>query len=72
MSGDLVGAADVLGEIGARPEEAFTRLRAAEALDEAGKRAEADAQMQNALAFYRSVDATAYIEEAEQLFAASA
>ncbi|HEY7004424.1 MAG TPA: adenylate/guanylate cyclase domain-containing protein [Gaiellaceae bacterium] len=70
--GDLVGAADVLGEIGALPEEALTRLRAAEALAEAGRRAEADAQLEQALAFYRSVGASVYIQEAEALDAASA
>jgi class 3 adenylate cyclase/tetratricopeptide (TPR) repeat protein len=65
-------AADMLGEIGSRPEEAFVRLRAAEALVEAGRRAEADAELERALTFYRSVGATAYIREAESLFAASA
>jgi hypothetical protein len=53
-------------------DEAFLRLRAAEALVEAGRRAEADAQLQRALAFYRSVGATAYIRAAEGMFAASA
>jgi class 3 adenylate cyclase/tetratricopeptide (TPR) repeat protein len=71
-SGELEKAAAVLGEIGAAPDDAFVRLRAAEALVQAGRRAEADAQLQQALAFYRSVGATAYIREAESLFAASA
>jgi hypothetical protein len=62
----------MLGEMGALPEEAFVRLRSAEALVEAGRRADADVQLDRALAFYRSVDATAYIREAEALFAASA
>ena len=61
-----------LGEMGARPDEAFVRLRAAEALVEAGRRAEANVQVERALAFYRSVGATAYVREAEALFAASA
>jgi hypothetical protein len=65
-------AAEIFGAMGAVPEEAFARLRAAEALVQAGRRAEADAQLQQALAFYRSVGATAYIREAEGLFAASA
>jgi class 3 adenylate cyclase/tetratricopeptide (TPR) repeat protein len=65
-------AADTLGDMGSRPEEAFVRLRAAEALVGAGRRAEADVQLERALAFYRSVGATAYIREAEGLFAASA
>ena len=38
----------------------------------AGRRAEADVQLERALAFYRSVGATAYVREAEALFAASA
>ena len=65
-------AADTLGEMGSRPDEAFVRLRAAEALVEAGRRAEANVQLERALAFYRSVGATAYVREAEALFAASA
>ena len=65
-------AAGILAEIGAVADEALLRLRAAEALVEAGRRAEADAQLQRALAFYRSVGATAYIREAEGMFAASA
>ena len=48
------------------------RLRRAEMLVAAGRRAEADAELQASLAFYRSVGATRYIREAEALFAASA
>ena len=70
--GKFEEAADVLGDMGALPEEAYARLRAAEALVEEGRRQEADAQLQRALVFYRSVGATAYIDEAEELFAASA
>ena len=47
-------------------------LRAAELLVSSGQRAEADAHLQSALAFYRSVDATWYIRQAETLLAASA
>jgi tetratricopeptide (TPR) repeat protein len=71
-SDEFSEAADTLGEIGSRPDEAFVRLRAAEALVEAGRRAEANVQLERALAFYRSVGATAYVREAEALFAASA
>jgi class 3 adenylate cyclase/tetratricopeptide (TPR) repeat protein len=71
-SGAFEEAADVYAEIGSVPDEAFARLRAAEALVAAGRRPEADAQLQQALAFYRSVGATAYIREAESLFAESA
>ena len=37
-----------------------------------GRRAEADVQLQKALAFYRSVGATRYIREGEALLAATA
>ena len=52
--------------------ESLARLRAAEGLAAAGRRAEADAQLQRALAFFRSVGATRYIREGEALLAASA
>jgi tetratricopeptide (TPR) repeat protein len=71
-AGAFEEAADLYAEIGAVPDEAFARLRAAEALVDAGRRVDADAQLQRALAFYRSVGATPYIREAESLFAASA
>jgi hypothetical protein len=58
--------------MGAVADEALLRLRAAEALVEAGRRPEADVHLQRALAFYRSVDAAGYIRQAEELFAASA
>ena len=72
LAGAFEDAADILAGTGAAPHEAFARLRAAEGLVEAGRRAEADAQLQASLAFYRSVGATRYIREAEALFAASA
>jgi class 3 adenylate cyclase/tetratricopeptide (TPR) repeat protein len=71
-AGGFEEAADILAAIGAIPDEAFARLRAAEGLVHAGRRSEADDQLQRALAFYRSVGATAYIREGESLFAASA
>jgi class 3 adenylate cyclase/tetratricopeptide (TPR) repeat protein len=72
VAGAFVEAADVHAEIGAVSDEAFARLRAAEALVDAGRRADADVQLQRALTFYRSVGATAYIRDAEGLLAASA
>jgi hypothetical protein len=72
VAGAFVEAADVHAEIGALSDEAFDRLRAAEALVDAGRRADADVQLQRALTFYRSVSATAYIRDAEDLLAASA
>jgi hypothetical protein len=60
LGGDAASAADLLAEIGHRPAEAYARLRAG------------GAQVQTALAFYRSVGATRYVREAEALLAASA
>jgi class 3 adenylate cyclase/tetratricopeptide (TPR) repeat protein len=71
-AGRFEEAAAIHADIGCIPEEAFARLRAAETLLHAGRRAGADTQLQQALAFYRSVGASAYIREAESLFAASA
>ena len=71
-TGGLVESADLLEEMGATSVEAYVRLRAAEAFVRAGRRGDADVQLQRALAFYRSVGATAYIREAESLLAASA
>jgi class 3 adenylate cyclase/tetratricopeptide (TPR) repeat protein len=71
-AGDLRTAADVFNEIGARVDEAFCRLRAAQQLASEGHRSEADAQLQPALAFFRSVRATRYVREGEALLAASA
>ena len=72
LSGDFRGAADIYAAIGTQPDEAYARLRAAEALVRDGKRAEADAELQPALAFWRSVGATTYVREGEALLAASA
>jgi class 3 adenylate cyclase/tetratricopeptide (TPR) repeat protein len=69
---ELVDAADRLAAIGAPGLEAYARLRAAEGLAGDGRRADADAQLERALAFYRSVRATRYVDEAEGLFAATA
>jgi class 3 adenylate cyclase/tetratricopeptide (TPR) repeat protein len=67
--GDPVGAADVLSAIGAVSSEAYCRLAAARAMVDEG-RAEADAQLGAALAFFRSVGATRYVREGEALLAA--
>jgi class 3 adenylate cyclase/tetratricopeptide (TPR) repeat protein len=72
LQGELLDAADLLGDLGLRPDEAHTRLRAARELVGAGRRAEADEQLRRALAFYRTVGATRYVREGEALLAASA
>ncbi|HJS49069.1 MAG TPA: tetratricopeptide repeat protein, partial [Gaiellaceae bacterium] len=70
--GEFERAAEVLEEIGARPDEALARLRAAERLaGSGGRRAEADEQLRKALTFFRSVGATRYIREGEALLAAA-
>jgi len=70
--GDFAAAAELYAQIGSLLDEADARLRAAEQLAEAGGREEADAQLEQALAFYRSVGATRYVIEGEALLAASA
>ncbi len=60
-AGEPTRAARILGEIGARPEEAFTRLRSGD-----------PAQVERALVFYRSVGAVRYVREGEMLLAATA
>ena len=70
--GDYPRAADLFAATGSRPIEAYTRLRAAAQLVDAGRRTEADDQLHRALAFWRSVGATRYVREGEALLAASA
>jgi len=69
---DFQRAAEIYAECGSLPDEAYARLRAAEALTADGRRAEGDQELQRALGFYRSVDATAYIREGEALLARTA
>ena len=71
-TGDFVRAAEIFADLGATALEMFNRLCAAEAFVADGRRAEADDQLQGALAFYRSVGATRYVREGEALLAASA
>jgi hypothetical protein len=70
--GDFQHAAEIYDEAGSLPDAAFARLRAAEALIVDGRRVEGDPELQRALAFYRSVDATACIREGEALLARTA
>jgi predicted ATPase/class 3 adenylate cyclase len=69
---DILGAAELLATHGMRTEEAYARLRAAESLADEGRRVEAQAQLDRALAFYRSVGASAFVRRAEALLPASA
>ncbi|HEU4448462.1 MAG TPA: AAA family ATPase [Gaiellaceae bacterium] len=65
--GDWVRAAGVFARIGSRPDEALARLRAAEALRTAGRRAEADEELARSTAFLESVGAAAWSRAAEAL-----
>ena len=69
---DFEHAAEPYAEIGALSDEAFARLRAAERLLATGHPPEANLQLRDALAFYRQVQATGYLREAQALAAASA
>jgi hypothetical protein len=68
-AGDFAGAAEVYQRIGARPDEAYARLKAAGTLLAQGRGGEASAQLERALAFFRAVGATAYEREARALLA---
>ncbi len=68
-SDDIAGAADLLGEMGAAPDEAYARMRLAERLIAAGRRAEAEPALSRALELFRMMGATAWIGEAERLLA---
>jgi DNA-binding SARP family transcriptional activator/class 3 adenylate cyclase/tetratricopeptide (TPR) repeat protein len=67
-----VDAADEYAAIGARPEEARSRLRASAALAAAGRRTDAEHQLGLALDFYRAVGADAYLRAAEAVLPAPA
>jgi len=71
-SGELAAGADVFARIGSVPDEAYTRLKAAEAFLAAGDRAEADRQLRLALPVFTRLGATAWAAEAESLLAESA
>ncbi len=70
--GDYGRAADLYARSGTRPLEAYTRLRAAAQLVAAGRRADADEQLQKALGFWRSVGARRYVRQGEALLAKTA
>jgi tetratricopeptide (TPR) repeat protein len=62
-AGELVAAANLLGTIGSKPEEADARFHAARQLAAAGRDDEAAEQLRQAAAFFRSVGATRYLDE---------
>jgi class 3 adenylate cyclase len=70
LDGHFAEVADRFAAIGEVANEGYARLRAAEQLVAEGQPAKADEQLQCALAFYRSVGATRYIRQGEELLAA--
>jgi tetratricopeptide (TPR) repeat protein len=72
LAAEFDTAAEIFSEMGALLSAAHARLRAAEQLVGAGRRAEADVQLRQALAFFRSVGAARYVRRGEALLAASA
>ena len=69
---DLTVAADLYGQIGALPDEAYARLQAGRQLIEQGRQPEGDAELEKSLLFWRRVDATAYIRDCVELLARAA
>ena len=69
---DFRGAADVFAEMGCVTLEAEHRLHAGEHLFEIGSRAEGEAELRRARAFYHTVGATHYARRAEALLAKTA
>jgi len=69
---DFRGAAEIFAAMPSPTLEARQRSSAGEHLIEAGRRAEGEVELAKALAFYRSVGATFFIQRAEALLAKSA
>jgi thioredoxin-like negative regulator of GroEL len=69
---DPVAAAELLGHIGSRPDEAEARLQAAEQLVAEGRRSEAEEHLQRAVELCREMGATHYLRRCEALLPASA
>ena len=67
VRGEYAEAAALFAEMGTRMHEAYARLRAAEQLATEGRRAEADAQLTRAVAFFHAAGATRWLREAEAL-----
>ena len=72
VEGDFDRATQLYAEAESVSDEALVHLRAAQWLVQGGRRAEANAHLDAAMSFYRSVRATRYIREAEELLAATA
>jgi hypothetical protein len=68
----VVAAADLYGSLGHRPLEAYARLCAARAFTAEGRRDEAEEQLAQARAGFRSTGATRFEHECDALLAAFA
>jgi DNA-binding SARP family transcriptional activator len=71
VQGDFVHASQLIAKIGAPSVEAYTRLRTAEELAQAGAHEQACEHLVQALAFFRQVGATRYLAQAEQVLASA-
>ncbi len=69
LAGELNSAADVMGSRGNVMSEANLRKHAGMRMLAAGEAAAAEIELERALAFYRSVDASAYVAEIESALA---
>ena len=69
MEGSLIEAATFVSPTGAVTIESQLRFRGGQELIAAGRHAEGKVELERALAFYRSVDATAYVSEIESALA---
>ena len=65
LAGELTAAADIMGSAGNPTMEAQLRKHGGLRLLAAGRNAEADLELERALAFYRSVAASAYLAQIE-------
>jgi tetratricopeptide (TPR) repeat protein len=65
LDGRFGDAVEIFSSMPLRPVEARARMRYAEQLAHEGRRGEADAEIERALAFWRSVGATRYVRTAE-------
>jgi class 3 adenylate cyclase/tetratricopeptide (TPR) repeat protein len=69
MDGELIAAADLVSQTGAVTIESQLRFRGGQQLISAGRHTEGAAELERALTFYRSVDASAYVAQIEAALA---
>jgi tetratricopeptide (TPR) repeat protein len=72
LHGETIAAADALDRLRAFSAAAYTRLRAGRELIAMGRTDDGRVQLRKAIAFHRTVGATAYVREAERSLAATA